>query len=460
MILLFIMNAYAALVDHYGFTTFYRLDVAGIPISFLDLFLFLALIAAILQGPVNAERYPNKRTHPGLQVAMGCLITACVLGVASGLIERNPFKDLFSDLREYAALPVCIFAGYRLLPNPRWATRYVYVLLWLGVGTATVLLWHFGTNAEEAGLKESINLVRETNWESTYAVIAAPIFAYLLLARVPGLPLPLKIFGCCYCVVGAIAPLTRSDWLAMIAGFILILLLLPRHERFRIAFRMIIIGGALAGSLYLGIQMAGNAMQKDFGQILEKRVESLNPWDEESATDSKAWDSRVVAYLPELQMFLHDPLMGSGFGTHGAWVQQNSGIQNYGFRHNGWSAVLAQVGIIGLVGNMTVVFSMLVIGYRLARDRVDRGSMLIGAYSMVGGITLLIYVLATMTWTTRTAMLMGTLCGAMFRCRDMQATTLAQFAGYVDAPDEHAADFTSSNPLVPDELIEVQPFVH
>ena len=164
MILLFLMNAYAALVDHYGFTTVYRLSLGGIPVSFLDLFLFLILIAAILQGPVNAERYPNRRTHPALQMALGCLLTACLFGLASGLIEANPFKDMFSDLREYAALPICIFAGYRLLPNPRWATRYVYVMLLLGIGTATVLLVHFGTNAEEAGLKESINLVRETNW--------------------------------------------------------------------------------------------------------------------------------------------------------------------------------------------------------------------------------------------------------------------------------------------------------
>jgi hypothetical protein len=106
------------------------------------------------------------------------------------------------------------------------------------------------------------------------------------------------------------------------------------------------------------------------------------------------------------------------------------------------------------------MISLMVVGYRLARDRVDRGSVLIGIYGLLAGVQLFIFVLCTLIYTARNEMLYGIICGMVFRCRDMQATTLEQFRGYIDIPGADEPASVSSNPLVPDDLIEVEPFVH
>jgi hypothetical protein len=456
MFLLMLINAYGAIVPHYEVTTTYRLDLGGVPISFLDLFVALALIGALLKGPANQLLYPSSRTHPAMQAILACQFIAVIFGTTAGFLYGNPPKYIFSDLREYLAFPIFIIAGYNMLPNPKWAGRYAYFMLAMGVCGATMLLLNFGVNAEAAGL-HSLNLIRESTYNEAYAGIAAAGFAYLLLARISVLPNWLKIALSGYCAAGSAAPLTRSVWLATVMSFAALLLLVRREQRVITAIRMVVLSVGLFVCAVVSIHVASSMMHKDFGTILESRLETLDPF-AETGIEGHAWDTRTGAYLPELNMWFNNPLMGSGFGAQ--WKAYLATGGEVAYKHNGWSSQLATCGIFGLAGNTMAMISLMVVGYRLARDRVDRGSVLIGIYGLLAGVQLFIFVLCTLIYTARNEMLYGIICGMVFRCRDMQATTLEQFRGYIDIPGADEPASVSSNPLVPDDLIEVEPFVH
>jgi hypothetical protein len=218
-----------------------------------------------------------------------------------------------------------------------------------------------------------------------------------------------------------------------------------------------LIGVILA--IFVGVHVADALMHRDFGAMLVERVTTLNPFSE-GGKEGHAWDSRVGAYWPELEMWFANPLMGSGFGAQWKIAINMGGDIDIAFKHNGWSSLLAQCGIFGFVGCNLMPVAMIYLGYRTVRERVDRGTVLLGAYAMMTGLAFAVYALSTIAYSSRNAPLLGIICGMLFRCRDMRATTLAQFHGYIDIPSPDEPAFATTDPLVPDDLIQVEPFVH
>jgi hypothetical protein len=367
-------------------------------------------------------------------------------------------KYVFSDLREFLAIPIFLIAGYVLLPNPKWAGRYANFMTVAGIGTAAVLLWHFGSTAEEAGFKESINVVRQATYNGAYAGLSAGMLSYLFVTRQTRVPGWLLVVAAGFCVAGITSPLTRSDWLLTFGCLCSVLVIVPRERRATAGLLMgfTVIGVILA--ILIGVHFADALMHKDFGAMLVDRAATLNPFSE-GGKEGHAWDTRVGAYWPELEMWFANPLMGSGFGCQ--WkVALSVGGTDVAFKHNGWSSLLAQCGVFGFLGCNLMPLAMIFLGYRTVRERVDRGTVLLGAYAMMTGLAFAVYSLSTIAFSARNAPLLGIVCGMLFRCRDMRATTLAQFEGYLDIPGPGEPAFATTDPLVPDDLIQVEPFVH
>ena len=108
------------------------------------------------------------------------------------------------------------------------------------------------------------------------------------------------------------------------------------------------------------------------------------------------------------------------------------------YNHNGWTSVLAKTGILGFAAVVLMIWTMIVLGYRLVRDNVDRTFVVFGALAFIVGVVYLIRATCSMSWASRPAIHYAIVCGMVIRAREMEATTRAMrasaaaYEAYVD----------------------------
>lgn len=422
LIYIFLFNSSAS---QKGFVNMYRVSLGVTQIGIIEISLAFGLIYALFSGGARFARYPNGRTHPALVVTLSCMGAAFMCGILGAIFNEAPLAHTLRNAREYLALPVTIIIGYRCLPDPKAAWKLAYIMVIAGCLAATMTLYRFFAGAEEVKWGASWNLVRSIDFVPAYAGLASVLLFYSLVnRRVKLAPFWVTFALGGYCILGQFAPMHRSEWVAITLSFIVAIPLLPPDDRFRAVLKTIVVVPLVAGVLALGVQLGSWATQRDYSSVVIKRIISLLPT-ERKGTEAKAWDTRLGSTNQELRIWLENPLLGRGFATQFAEVERGQIRDSGAYFHNGWASVLATTGIFGLVAVATLLGSLGVIGFRLARDATDRGTLWIGLLSYCSAFYLLVQVASTMIWTTRSVMLFGTLAGMMFRCRDMQATTLA-----------------------------------
>jgi hypothetical protein len=165
---------------------------------------------------------------------------------------------------------------------------------------------------------------------------------------------------------------------------------------------------------------------------------SLLPGDQDGVR-SKAWDSRLPAIQRELEIWMQNPLMGKGFGIQ--FEEERTGLSSGrgGFRHNVWSASLAESGPLGLAGYMLPPISAMWVGFLLVRRATDKGTMYVGALAaVVGCATFMLSFMTLSINTQRQAIPLGLICGMVYRCRSIQQALESQGAGYYETGEDSA----------------------
>lgn len=421
MFLIYLLTLFNSVVSK-EFINTYRITVGFAFINSMDLSMLLLFVGGVFFGN-RPSHLPTQRTHPMLFVILGFLLLGAVAGSVSAAINLNPAPMVFRHMRDYMAWPVCVFAGYRVIGNPRSAWTFMYILVVGGVITATLFIWHFAQNAESMSYGESINVVRSVSYIASAAGIAALICLYSYASpQVRILPAVIAVPVAVYCVVGQCAPLTRGEWLQILGGMLGLVLLLPKQRRWRALLKGLLFAPILMAALYFAVQLAGEATHKDFAKMMVERVQSMLPTERETSTESKAWDSRLGSSQQEVEIWLQNPLLGQGFASQLAALSRGRMEDTTAYFHNGWSSVLATTGIFGFAGFVCLMGTMLWVGRRLVFDGRDRGFIMMGVVCFSGGIFLVINTLSSMVWTQRVALLFGIIAGMALRLRDIQQT--------------------------------------
>jgi hypothetical protein len=293
-----------------------------------------------------------------------------------------------------------------------------------------MIILFFKGRGEDLGLTPNIDALRAEDYVSSYAGIASNLLVYTLLAgpsmfkRLSGFP-SVALAG--FCLVGNVATLNRSDWLAILFAGASVFVALPRGRRAGAIIKGLIFGTILAGFIMLGLHYAGRMTGMDFAAKMETRVRSMLPFQEDSS-QKKAWDNRLPGMLRELQLWGHSPLWGQGVGIQDALPGEFNEVY-YTFRHNSWTCILAEYGLIGFTGAFLLVGGCLLVGWRMCHDRLEPGSTLIGALGVITAVHFAVLGFATNGFLSqRPAMLLGITCGMVLRTRAMQLTFAKQYA--------------------------------
>jgi O-antigen ligase len=252
----------------------------------------------------------------------------------------------------------------------------------------------------------------------------------------------LPIMG--FCFVGQFGTLSRSDWVSATAAVMSLVVLFPPGERLKKFVGFILAIPVLLASLWIGTVVLSRFSQSDQAATMMNRVKTVLPgFKDDSLSYGKAWDTRTSGIMAELRIWSDSPLLGSGFAYAGA--------RDYGFgdetsfNHNVWTSTLAKMGLVGLAAYLTPVLGLIVVGRRMVRDKTDKGVVLMGVIVATTGAYMLVLGASTMSFNVeRGALVLGILCGVVFRARAMQLQTMQGYAGsYAAGEYENAPTFAS-----------------
>jgi len=414
-------------MHQYEVQNVYRIELGPIPLGIAEFLMGFGLLLALLRGGSEHAKFPVIKRSPWLPWMLGPMVAGGVIALALGTLWQNQPKYLMANCREFMAMPMCLYIGYRLLGTPRAARIMVRVMIIAGAITAIGLFYNFGETSEKASLTGSLNQLRGSinNWNSDYPAVAALLLFFILITRQKFWPTPVCVAVGVFCYIGYISTLSRTAFLVGIVGTAGVFALLPKGERLGKFVRACIVLPVVLFSILGAVQFADSFIGRNFAQKVNKHFQSLLP-SERVGSDVKAWDSRMDGIYLETKLWLRNPLMGNGFGAAETYVLSGqSSVAGASTRHNSWTSALCETGLIGFSGLALMVFSMLYLGYRMVHDRIDPVWVLFGALSFVYGIVTFCRFSSTMGITSRAAIGCALTAGMMLRAREMALTQLA-----------------------------------
>lgn len=442
MLFLYLLTLTNALAHNDGFALRFRFEAGGLPIGVFDVLLGIGVVFAIV-GRRGA--WPTERAHPLLTWLIVLFTLGALAGILGALIQNAELRWMMTGLRNFLVLPACVFIGYCLLLTPRSMLQFSYLQVIAGVGTALVILLFFRSKAGTVtNTASSLNNLRAVAYVANYAGLAAVLLLFTIISRIRLLPTWLALALCAFCFVGQFATLSRSDWLAAAASVVAVFVLLP-------SFRP---GGKLAAALigpplvvvflWVGLILASMVVGRDFESRMADRVRSMLPG-QQGGVRVTAWDTRLQGIQKELAIWRRSPLVGGGFGATDVLKFRYGDWAGLSYKHNSWTSTLAESGLPGFAAVSCLVFGMIVVGRRMARDGVDRGYVLIGALAVITGTFYAMHGLATQSFNQmRWGIPLAIICGVALRARAMQLTHLRVMQQDAAAQQQFGYDQPSS----------------
>lgn len=399
-----------------------RITPGGIPINILDILLILGLVVSIAY-PSNLK-FPADHLHPLLWPTVGLFIAAIL--ISSIQTYTGQYHVLVGyymrTVRHYAAFPAALVLGYCLLPTPKAAKFFTYVMILSGFITAILIILFFKGKGEElSGMEiKGVNALRTIAYVTPFASLAVAMLIFSLISRVRLLPLGRAILIAGTCIIGIFVTLTRSEWIAAVFGILAVFFIIPKELRRGLIAKIVVVGVILFGFLWGSIEVTSGIMKNDFAAKMHERVQSMLPWSTDSV-GAKAWDTRTPGMVMELEMFSRSPLWGQGFGSQYAELESSS--SNVSMRHNAFTSIMAETGLLGLTPMLMSFWIMGVLGRRMVLAQADSGTVLIGALGFISAVFFFVLGMSTMSFNNeREGIVVGMICGMVLRARAMQLT--------------------------------------
>jgi hypothetical protein len=430
-VLLMLVN-YAA--DKEKFLFAYRFSIAGLPINVLDVLLAVGCLFGLFA--VRKLRYPGEQTHRGFKLTLILITVGGLVGFGGGALKGVEVRSIIDMSRNVAALGISVFLGYFAVSNLRLARWAGIVVLASSAASAFFILLFLRESAEAlTWSRSSFHMLRTTTMGGDAGVVGAAFALFALVSGLAFLPKPVLFGLLLLCTGGAFALPHRSSWLASGGAILFAGLVLPRIPFGRRVGRGAMYLGVIGAILLSGVLMYSRLTGRNFGEYVMIRVRSMNPWVEETR-DNRAWETRLPGVFVELKIWLGSPLIGSGFGVQTLMSGRGEDL-GVGYRHNVWTASLAEGGIPLFLGYLLPCVLCVVVGRRMVRDRMDQATVMAGAIGAAHGVLCLILATATMSINTqRQAIALGLITGLVLRVRDMQLATLRSYDGYAETSEE------------------------
>lgn len=399
----------------------YRFFVAGLPINILDILMALCLIAAVFVRR-REEHDWAPRVHPLFWVTMLLFTAALVVGTIEGGLGDIPARWVLMPMRNLATLPLIIFCAYRLVDSPSRAMLLLKTLVWSSAASAVFALLFVSHTAESVAEGSNFDQFRTVSVGGDLGILAASVILFGLASRTQlygkWRTIGLLIVG----VMGTLALPHRSAWVTSAVTLLYAMFFLHRRDTIHKLMTGTMILAILAVVAWGGILALSKVADRDYGAYVEHRLLSFLPEREHFAGPEKPWDTRLPGLIREFELWTERPITGQGFG-----IQDVEAINHpaEGYRHNVWTSTLAETGLIGFSGMCCLVFGLLVVGFRMANDRVDVCSVLMGAAGSSIGVWSFLLASFTMSLNIqRCALAVGIVFGALLKTRAMQLSAL------------------------------------
>jgi len=307
LVLLTFVNA---LVNH-DLVLRYRLSAGGFPISIFDVLLLgVGPVAVLLTRPFF---YPTGRNHPALSWILLLSLAAVVVGLLAAVFNGTELRSSLTSLRNFIALPLCIWLAYQLLLQPLAAEKICKAHVWAGVITAGFVLAYFGRAA--SSFEGNIDELRATKYVAIYCGMAGVLLLYSIIGGVGMFRPSLAVILGGACFIGQFATLSRSDWLAVWAAAAVVYFFLPSLYRGRKLAAAIVGPPVALVFLWAGLLVASSVTGTNFTEKMIARVNSMLPDSTPVTGQKKAWDTRLESTLIELKWWAGSPVVASSCST-------------------------------------------------------------------------------------------------------------------------------------------------
>lgn len=396
------------------------ITLGGVSIKYYDILLYLGPI--LMLASLGRARTATK-SHPAYVASLVLFGIAFTLASVVGFFGiQDGYLPLFIwPMRVMLTTIIAIYMGYRVLQHPAQCRTLFWIVFIGSLGSALIAVFIGGeTTATIASTasSSSFNDLRTSALAVTgdAGLLAACVCIFAMVQGLGLLPKAITLPGLLIAAAGMFFIPHRSHWLAnfltcLFAAF----WLWPRRLG-----RKIILTGTVCAGLLLVAGIATSIVQtetnRDFGGWVQKRLQSMLP--DDTSNEHRAWDTRTPGLVYDLNLWLHSPLYGGGFGIHEANALRTGNFVD--FRHTPWTSTLAETGLIGFAAYATLIGGMIILGTRLARTAPDRWMMLLAAAIACHGIVSFIFGCFTFSWNLpRPALTLGLFGGLIFRCRDL-----------------------------------------
>lgn len=430
LILLIMLVNYTA--DREKFLFAYRFNIANLPVNILDVLVALAGLMVLTR--LSRRNYPGETTHAGLKWSIGLLIAACFTGAIGGFRHHVELREIADFTRNVATMALCIFIGYFSISTLQGARRAAYILLISSASSALFVMLFMRDSIDNLQTTDaSLATLRSVDRGGDYGIVMATFLTFSVVAGFKFFPKIVGVFLFALCGAAMFALPHRSVWLAGAVTIFFSTLILPKVGFSRrvgaTSLLSLMLISVVLGSVVAYAKLSGRNMGEYFG----KRLESMLPGTE-VAKENKPWETRLPGATRELQIWMGSPLIGGGFGVQMATERQTGDNAGEGYRHNVWTAALAEGGLPLFLGYLLTCLFCLVIGNRLVAERMDQATVMMGAVAALHGFMSIVLGAATMLFNQqRPAIALGLICGLLLRTRDMQLAVARSYDGYLEA---------------------------
>jgi O-antigen ligase len=184
-----------------------------------------------------------------------------------------------------------------------------------------------------------------------------------------------------------VTTLSRGAWVGLAFGVLVMVFALGRRASGAIA---LIVAGAAALVLLALVNALPPAVSERFGQLVTQ-IAVFDPRGVTPNPDNYALVERMVHWQAAGNMFLASPWTGVGIGNFNT-LFNTYGVQGWiyprGHAHNYYLHLLAEVGIVGFLGYMSMLATSFVVGFR-ALKRVRRAGDTYGEAVVIGALGIL-----------------------------------------------------------------------
>jgi O-antigen ligase len=184
-----------------------------------------------------------------------------------------------------------------------------------------------------------------------------------------------------------VTTLSRGAWLGLAFGVLVMVFAMGRRAAGAIA---LIVVGAVALVLLAEVNALPPAVSERFEQ-LTSQIAIFDPRGVTPTPENYALVERMVHWQVAGNMFLSSPWTGVGIGNFNVLFNK-FGVQGWiyprGHAHNYYLHLLAEVGIVGFLGYMTMLVTSFVVGFRALR-RVRRAGDTYGEAVAIGALGIL-----------------------------------------------------------------------